>query len=231
MDSPSPPLLHEVKLSGPVAGGSQVCRLRQEGKLALLHEVKLYRLAAGGMLVVRLRQEGKLALLHEVKLYRLAAGGMLVVRLRQEGNLALLHEVKLLGHQHDFISSRYGKVRGPLRQDCTKCPLCLCCFKQVQNQPMAKVCPRSRLKATALSCFILVRKLCPPSLETRKPLFVLLSRLAGNEMCWVATNRTSTPNWSHQREYQTFLHVWGGQFCWVRRSPLPCVPWVVECLL
>ena len=61
--SPSPPLLHEVKLSGPVAGGLQVVRLRQEGKLALLHEVKLQGLIAGGLQVVRLRQEGKLALL------------------------------------------------------------------------------------------------------------------------------------------------------------------------
>ena len=30
------PSLHEVKLSGPVAGGLQVVRLRQEGNLALL---------------------------------------------------------------------------------------------------------------------------------------------------------------------------------------------------
>ena len=75
MDSPSPPLLHEVKLSGLVAGGLQVVRLRQEGKLALLHEVKLSGLPAGGLQVVRLRQEGKLALLHEVKLYRLGTGG------------------------------------------------------------------------------------------------------------------------------------------------------------
>ena len=35
--SPSPPLLHEVKLSGPGSGGGVVVRLRQEGKLALLH--------------------------------------------------------------------------------------------------------------------------------------------------------------------------------------------------
>ena len=33
---PVRPSLHEVKLSGPVAGGLQVVRLRQEGKLALL---------------------------------------------------------------------------------------------------------------------------------------------------------------------------------------------------
>ena len=79
MDSPSPPLLHEVKLSGPVAGGSLVCRLRQEGKLALLHEVKLFGPVAGGPQVVRLRQEGKLALLHEVKLCGPVAGGPQVV--------------------------------------------------------------------------------------------------------------------------------------------------------
>ena len=51
LGSPSPPLLHEVKLSGPVAGGPLVCRLRQEGKLALLHEVKLFGPVAGGLQV------------------------------------------------------------------------------------------------------------------------------------------------------------------------------------
>ena len=69
LGSPSPPLLHEVKLSGLVAGGPLVCRLCQEGKLVLLHEVKLSGLVAGGPLVCRLRQEGKLVLLHEVKLW------------------------------------------------------------------------------------------------------------------------------------------------------------------
>ena len=39
--SPSPPLLQEDKLSGPVAGGTSFVRLRQEGKLTLQHEVKL----------------------------------------------------------------------------------------------------------------------------------------------------------------------------------------------
>ena len=39
--SPSPPLLHEDKLSGCGAGGPDSRRLRQEGKLALPHEVKL----------------------------------------------------------------------------------------------------------------------------------------------------------------------------------------------
>ena len=39
--SPSPPLLHEDKLSGPGSGGPEVVRLRQEGKLTLRHEVKL----------------------------------------------------------------------------------------------------------------------------------------------------------------------------------------------
>ena len=73
--SPSPPLLHEDKLSGPGSGGSEVVRLRQEGKLTLLHEVKLSGPVAGGPDVVRLRQEGKLVLQHEVKLYGPIAGG------------------------------------------------------------------------------------------------------------------------------------------------------------
>ena len=68
LDSPSPPLLHEVKLPGLVAGGC-IVRLRQEGKLALLHEVKLFGPGTGGPVWCRLRQEGKLALLHEVKLF------------------------------------------------------------------------------------------------------------------------------------------------------------------
>ena len=72
-DSPGPPLLHEVKLPGPEAGGC-VCRLRQEGKLALLHEVKLLALDPGGGVFGRLRQEGKLALQHEVKLWKSQAG-------------------------------------------------------------------------------------------------------------------------------------------------------------
>ena len=73
--SPSPPLLHEDKLSGPGSGGPEVVRLRQEGKLTLLHEVKLSGPVAGGPDVVRLRQEGKLVLQHEVKLCRPIAGG------------------------------------------------------------------------------------------------------------------------------------------------------------
>ena len=73
--SPSPPLLHEDKLSGPGSGGLEVVRLRQEGKLTLLHEVKLSGPVAGGPDVVRLRQEGKLVLQHEVKLYGHGAGG------------------------------------------------------------------------------------------------------------------------------------------------------------
>ena len=103
LGSPSPPLLHEVKLSGPVAGGPVVCRLRQEGKLALQHEVKLYGPAAGGPAVCRLRQEDKLALPHEVKLLGVGSGGAAVGRLRQEGNLALLHEVKLWGMCGGFL--------------------------------------------------------------------------------------------------------------------------------
>ena len=75
LGSPSPPLLHEVKLSGPVAGGPDVVRLRQEGKLALQHEVKLFGPVAGGLSVVRLRQEGKLVLQHEVKLCGSGTGG------------------------------------------------------------------------------------------------------------------------------------------------------------
>ena len=42
IECPPSPLLHEVKLSGQGTGGGVVCRLRQEGKLALLHEVKLW---------------------------------------------------------------------------------------------------------------------------------------------------------------------------------------------
>ena len=46
-NGPPSPLLQEVKLSGPGSGGPEVCRLRQEGKLALLHEVKLLGLEPG----------------------------------------------------------------------------------------------------------------------------------------------------------------------------------------
>ena len=46
--SPSPPLLHEDKLSGHGSGGPEVVRLRQEGKLALQHEVKLFGQVYGG---------------------------------------------------------------------------------------------------------------------------------------------------------------------------------------
>ena len=49
-------------------GGREVCRLRQEYKLALRYEVKLLGPVAGGRDVCRLRQEYKLALQHEVKL-------------------------------------------------------------------------------------------------------------------------------------------------------------------
>ena len=73
--SPSPPLLHEDKLSGHGSGGPEVVRLRQEGKLALQHEVKLLGPVAGGLSVVRLRQEGKLVLQHEVKLFGQVYGG------------------------------------------------------------------------------------------------------------------------------------------------------------
>ena len=55
------PSYMRLKLSGPVAGGPAVCRLRQEGKLALQHEVKLLGPVAGGPAGVRLRQEDKLA--------------------------------------------------------------------------------------------------------------------------------------------------------------------------
>ena len=48
--SPSPPLLHEVKLSGPGSRGQEVVWLRQESKLTLRHEVKLSGHAAGGKL-------------------------------------------------------------------------------------------------------------------------------------------------------------------------------------
>ena len=54
--SPGPPLLHEVKLSGPVAGGPVVCRLRQEGKLALQHEVKLCGSGTGGGVFSQVRK-------------------------------------------------------------------------------------------------------------------------------------------------------------------------------
>ena len=100
MDSPGPPLLHEVKLSGPVAGGPLVCRLRQEGKLTLRHEVKLSKSAAGKCQARRLRQEGKLVLRHEVKLSKSAAGRCQALRLRQEGKLVLRHEVKLSSQCH-----------------------------------------------------------------------------------------------------------------------------------
>ena len=52
--SPSPPLLHEVKLSGPVAGGPGFVRLRQEGKLALQSRGKTAqaKFAAGGQDIV-----------------------------------------------------------------------------------------------------------------------------------------------------------------------------------
>ena len=102
MDSPSPPLLHEVKLPGLVTGGGVSGRLHQEGKLALLHEVKLSGLGTGGGVICRLRQEGKLALLHEVKLSGPGTGGAVWCRLRQEGKLTLLHEVKLCTSQVDL---------------------------------------------------------------------------------------------------------------------------------
>ena len=79
--SPSPPLLHEDKLSGHGSGGPEVVWLRQEGKLALLHEAKLYGPGSGGSDVVRLRQEGKLVLQHEVKLFGHVAGGGVDVKM------------------------------------------------------------------------------------------------------------------------------------------------------
>ena len=47
---------------------------------------------------------------------------------------------------------------------------------------------------------------------------------------WLLT-RTSTPNWSHLRETQTFLHVWGGQCnLGLEKSSILWFGWV-ECLL
>ena len=117
LGSPSPPLLHEVKLSGPVAGGPAVCRLRQEGKLALRHEVKLSRSAAGGSRACRLRQEGKLALRHEVKLSGSGAGCLDFFQICHEEDCVrrfqfVLHHVS--GEYRHSPQMRVGSMPGSL---------------------------------------------------------------------------------------------------------------------
>ena len=69
MDSPSPPLLHEVKLSGFGAGGELFVGSARRVSWPSNHEVKLCGFGTGGCTVGRLRQEGKLVLRQEVKLW------------------------------------------------------------------------------------------------------------------------------------------------------------------
>ena len=104
--SPSPPLLHEVKLSGPGTGGGLSFGSVRRVSWPSSHEVKLSGPGTGGGLSFGSVRRVSWPSSHEVKLSGPGTGGQVSFGSVRRVSWPSSHEVKLSGRQEDALSPR-----------------------------------------------------------------------------------------------------------------------------